>query len=280
MTPKEIKELLARYGLRPTRDRGQNFLLDDQVVRKMVVAADIRSDDRVLEIGPGLGMLTETLLEQGARVLAVEIDHGLAHILRERLPQKNLEVLEADFLNCSNQLLAGQLTVGERGYKVVANLPYSITSAALAKLLAEQPRPISLTLMVQYEVALRVTAQPPKTSLLSIVASTYGQPSIVLRVPAGSFWPAPKVDSAVLQILLYSNEEIISRLNGLDPGKFLSVVALAFSEKRKQLKNTLSRSYDLETILHALQQIGVSSQERPERLTFEQWVSLARHLTP
>jgi 16S rRNA (adenine1518-N6/adenine1519-N6)-dimethyltransferase len=280
MTPEEIKKILAPYGLRPSRDRGQNFLLDDRVVRSMVDCAGIKPGDCVLEIGPGLGMLTEILLARGAQVLAIELDHVLARILQERLPNKTLEVLEADFLSCSNQDLVRRLKPEDGVYKVVANLPYSITSAALSKLLAEPPHPKSITILVQREVAWRATAQPPKTSLLSVVVDTYGKAKVEMSVLSGSFWPKPKVDSAVLHISLYSREENATRLAGMAPENFLSIVSLAFSEKRKQLKNTLVRKFDSIAISHAMEIAKIQPQERPERLTFKQWVTLAKELKP
>jgi len=278
MIPTEIKKLLEENGLRPIKDRGQNFLLDRGVVEKMADAADIQPSDKVLEIGPGLGMLTEVLLERGAQVLAVELDLGLARILRERLTSESLEILEGDFLSFSNEKMSTMLGAGEGSYKVVANLPYAITSDALKKMLVEQPRPASVTVLIQREVVQRATAKPPKTSMLSLVVSTYGKPKTVVRVPAGSFWPKPKVESAALHISLYSSEEMSQRLQGLEPEEFLSVVGAGFAEKRKQLKNTLGRKYGADRIAAALQTAQIDPQERPERLTFERWVTVVKSL--
>ncbi len=275
MTPNQIKELLEQYGLRPVKDRGQNFLLDDSVVKAMVDEAGVVMDDKILEIGPGLGMLTEVLLDHGAKVVAAELDPGLVHILRDRYSQRDLEIAEGDFLKFSTVELAQKLgTTEEGGYKAVANLPYAITSEAIRKLLTEQPRPKSVTIMIQREVAQRVVAEPPKSGLLSIVVRTYGEPKIVKKVPRSSFWPQPKVESAVLHISLYSSKEIIEQLDGINPEIFLSVVRQAFSEPRKQIKNTLSKKWSKDRVESALIDAKIAPQERPERVFFQQWVKI------
>ena len=280
MTPTEIKQLLEQYGLRPVHDRGQNFLLDDGVIEKMLAAADIKPGDKVLEIGPGLGVLTDQLLEAGADVLAVELDPGLARIMRDRHEDNpKFQLVEGDFLSFDLQDLSTKLgSPGEGEYKIVANLPYAITSDAIKKMLTTSPKPHSVTIMIQREVAERATAQPPKSGLLSIVLQTYGQAKIVTRVPAGSFWPAPKVESAVLHISLYSSEKISETLAGIPPEKFLKIVSQGFAQKRKQLKNTLGKQYDKKLIEQAFENAQLEPSERPERVTFEQWVTVVKTL--
>jgi len=274
-----IKELLEKYGLRPVKDRGQNFLLDDAVVEAMAEEAGVTIGDKILEIGPGLGMLTDVLLERGAAVAAVELDPGLANIMRDRHQDENLEIIEGDFLKFNLAEILSKLGTTEEGdYKAVANLPYAITSNAIRKLLTEQPRPKSMTIMIQREVAQRAVAEPPKSGLLSIVVQTYGEPKIIKKVPRSSFWPQPKVESAVLHISLYSSEKITTNLNGLEPERFLSVVKQAFSEPRKQIKNTLSKKWPKDELEQAIAAAQIPSQERPERVSFQQWVKLTEKL--
>ncbi|MFH1047858.1 MAG: 16S rRNA (adenine(1518)-N(6)/adenine(1519)-N(6))-dimethyltransferase RsmA [Patescibacteria group bacterium] len=279
MTPTEIKQLLERYGLRPVKDRGQNFLLDDSVVKTMADEASVVAGDNILEVGPGFGVLTEELLNRGAQVTAVELDPGLANILRDRFADRPLKIMEGDFLRFSLAELTAQLGTSSAGsYKVIANLPYAITSDALKKCLTEAPRPHSVTVMVQREVAERAVAQPPDSGLLSIVMRTYGRPKILLKVPAASFWPAPKVDSAVLHIPLKTSEEIAEQLSGLEPEKFLSAVRQAFTAPRKKIQNTLGQKYASEKLTKAFTAAKISSDLRPERVSFEQWVKLVPHL--
>jgi 16S rRNA (adenine1518-N6/adenine1519-N6)-dimethyltransferase len=279
MNQEEIKQLMEQYGLRPIRDRGQNFLLDESVIELMVDEAEISSESNVLEVGPGLGPLTEVLLGRGARVCAVEFDPSLARVMRERFQTEKLTLIEGDFLSFSTTELINHLgTTSEGSYKIVANLPYSITSAAIKKILTESPRPQTATVMIQREVAQRIIAEPPNSSLLSIVVRTYGESKISTYVPRSAFWPQPKVDSAVLHISLYSSAEIPERIGGLEPEKFISVVRQAFSEPRKQIKNTLGNRYGTERVVTVAEAVGLSPQIRPERVHFREWVQLTSAL--
>ncbi|HCC21947.1 ribosomal RNA small subunit methyltransferase A [Candidatus Uhrbacteria bacterium RIFOXYC2_FULL_47_19] len=275
----EIKQRLEKLGLRPTRDRGQNFLLDDSVVDDIVSVAGISEDDLVLEIGPGLGMLTKVLLSRGSRVLAVELDRALAGLLTQEIISDRLKLLIGDFLTLTNRELSAELGVTNGGFKVVANLPYSITSEALIRLLSMNPRPSGLTLMVQYEVAKRICANPPKVSALSILIRLHGEPRIIRTVSPGSFWPQPKVESAVLQVDLKSMDEVQQKLSGLTEEQFMEIVRLGFSSRRKQLKNTLVSRFSAECLSMSLTEAGIDPAERPERLTVDMWIRLASALT-
>jgi len=215
MNVTEIKRRLTKLGLRPTRDRGQNFLLDESVADDIVLAAGVSEGDRVLEIGPGLGMLTAALLSRGSRVLAVELDRALAGLLAAEIISDRLALQIGDFLTLNDRDLATGLGTDTDGdCKVVANLPYSITSEALTRLLSMSPRPSSLTLMVQREVAERICARPPKVGILTVLVGLHGEPRIVRTVSPGSFWPRPKVESAVLQVGLRSRDEVRRKLSG------------------------------------------------------------------
>jgi len=280
MNVTEIKQRLERLGLRPTRDRGQNFLLDENVVGDIVEASGVGEGDRILEIGPGLGMLTEALLSRGSRVLAVELDRALAGLLVEEVASDRLKLLVGDFLTLTDRDLAAGLGTDTGGnFKVVANLPYSITSGALTRLLSMSPRPSGLTLMVQREVAERICARPPKVGILTVLVGLHGEPRIVRTVSPGSFWPQPKVESAVLQIYLRPTEDVKRRLSGLAEEQLMGIVRLGFSSRRKQLKNTLASRFTTERLSTSLSESGISPSERPERWTLDMWIRLAVALT-
>lgn len=270
----EILRMIKEHDLRPIRGRGQNFLVEPKVVRAMADAAGVSAGDKVLEIGPGPGILTEELVGRGARVLAVELDPKLARIVRERVASERLEVLQGDILDFGNDGLAERLGAEEEGYKVVANLPYSITSDALRKFIAERPRPASFTVMVQREVADRVTAAPPKMSLLSVVMQSYGDARKVMNVPASYFHPSPRVDSAVLHVRVLPEEELEERLSGTNPERLLGIAKIGFAAPRKQLKNTLSGRFPKAALDDAFTSAGVDPAARPERLSVSDWARL------
>lgn len=278
MTPKEVDSLLEKHGLRPVRDRGQNFLLDEDMVTRIVDESGVGEGDRVLEIGPGFGVLTGELLERGARVLAVELDPALAGVLRDRFGSDRLDILQADIRDTDNSVLAERLGVGHREYRLVSNLPYAVTSDVLTRFTSSVPRPLSLTLMLQREVVDRVTAEPPDMSLLAVAVRAYGQARRVAVVPRSSFHPQPKVDSAVLHVSLFDDSELSTFHSGLEPEQVISVARTAFAAKRKKAANTLARKYPKPLILKAFSSVGVSPDARPETLTVEDWVAIAKIL--
>ncbi|MGA7731758.1 MAG: 16S rRNA (adenine(1518)-N(6)/adenine(1519)-N(6))-dimethyltransferase RsmA [Chloroflexia bacterium] len=260
--------------LNPKKRLGQHFLRDRSVPPRIAEAANLRPDDYVVEIGPGLGILTEELarkLDPGeGRLVAVELDGDLLPTLRESFSDRAyVTFVQADVLDVS----PGTLSEG-RPYKVVANLPYYITSAILRHFLDAEHKPISLTVMVQREVADRMTARPPDMSLLAVAVQFYGKPRTVFRVPPGAFRPPPKVDSSVVHIEVYSPEGRPVRPTSEDA--FFRVVHAGFSQKRKQLVNTLSSGLSLpkEAARQALQAAGISPDRRAETLSLEEWAGL------
>jgi len=275
MERKDVRRLIEEHGLKPIKGRGQNFLCEPGIAEAMADAAGIAADDKIVEVGPGLGILTEALLGRGARVLAIELDPKLALIARERIASDRLEILQGDALSFAVADLAARLGAGAGEYKVVANLPYSITSDALRKFVSGRPRPASLTVMVQREVADRITAAPPEMSLLSVAVRIYGEARKIMDVPASMFHPEPKVDSAVLHVRLHSEAELDVLLAGIDPEKVLGLAKIGFAGRRKQLKNTLAAKYPKETLERAFAAAGIAPTERPERLTVSDWVRLA-----
>lgn len=278
MEVSDLKKLIEPFGIRPIHGRGQNFLLDDGVVAAMVESAGVGPADAVVEIGPGPGILTSALLSRGAEVTAVEIDRKLGLLLRHRFAGPAFHLLEGDALSFSNADLLGSFTgrTGRGDYKVVANLPYAITSAVLEKFLFHEPKPSLLTVMVQREVAERILADRGVMSSLAVMAQTMGRPKKVLDISRHAFWPSPQVDSSVIHIELKKRAELEAFFGSLAPEKYFSVVRQAFSQKRKQLKNSLSSFFDSKKSLeNAFVKAKIDQMSRPEELTPEDWRRLA-----
>ena len=259
--------LLRRYNLRARKGLGQHFLIDDGILEKVVTAAELTPSDTVVEIGPGLGVLTTQLAQRTGRVIAIELDDTLASILKERLASHpNVTIINEDVLNINPAAL-----VGEASYKVVANLPYYITSPVLRHFLEASPKPKMMVVMIQREVAEEITAAPGRMSILSISVQLYGKPFFVARVPAESFYPAPKVDSAILKIEVYPRPAV-----DVDTEGFFRVVKAGFKAARKQIGNSLAQGLELPKpeALALLEKAGIDSQRRAETLTLEEWARL------
>ena len=269
---KLIKDFCKKYGIRPSKEFGQNFLIDREVLEAIVQAAELKRSDVVLEIGPGFGVLTAELAERVDRVVAVEADGKMAKILKEILEApKNLKVVEKNILKLQ------VLDYGLRNYdyKLVANLPYQITSAVFRKFLSEEPRPGEITVMVQKEVAERICAEAGEMSLLSLSVQFYGQPELVAIVPSRAFWPEPEVDSAILKI---------SKIKGIyeknkqevDPEKFFRLAKIGFSSRRKQLQNNLAGGLRLsnKSVQDILTKLGFDSRIRAQDLGIKDWIRL------
>ncbi|MBK9051220.1 MAG: ribosomal RNA small subunit methyltransferase A [Chloroflexi bacterium] len=269
MNPKAI---LQQYGLEPKKSLGQNFLFDDQVLGRIVAAASLTTTDHVLEIGPGLGHLTEHLANAAAAVTAVELDQRYLPILHDRLghlPQVRL--IHGDILEQNLALLFPQ-----QSYKVVANVPYYITGAILRHLLSAQSKPSLMVMTVQKEVAQRLAAKPGDLSLMAVSVQFYGQARLVSTIRAGAFWPRPEVDSAIVRLDLYP--EPLLPLAQEDA--FFRVVKAGFSQKRKQLKNNLlALGMGSERVAAALQKAHIDGQRRAETLTLPEWVALYQNLS-
>ena len=260
-----IPRMLKRYGIRPSKSLGQNFLVDPAALERVITAAEIDVDDEVLEIGSGLGNLTRRLAEVSKRVVAVEIDEQFIPVLRDRLaPFKNIEIICADILEVD----AGDL-FDQPGYLVVANIPYYITSALMRYLLEAPLQPARLTLTVQKEVAERMCAGAGQYSLLALSVQVYGHPRIVGKIPAGAFYPTPKVDSAIVRADIY-DEPLIPR-EKLDP--FFKLTKAGFSQKRKTLRNSLAggMGWGKEKAEAILLKAEVDPQRRAQTLAIEEW---------
>lgn len=270
------KQRLKHYGIRPSKWLGQYFLTNKTVLEKIITAADLTKQDIVLEIGPGLGVLTIELAKRAKKVIAVEKDRTLSRLLEDILKTKgikNVKVVNRDIL--SLELVTNNLTPNpaQRGepnrhpnpkplnYKLIANLPYYITSPVIRKFLETEHRPKLMVLMVQKEVAQRIVAQPPRMNILAVAVQFYAQPKIVSYVSKNSFWPIPKVDSAIIKIV----PKPIPKIN---IKKFFNLVKAGFSSKRKMLKNNLN--IDEST----LEKLGINPRTRAESLPIEQWLKL------
>ncbi|MFA6604004.1 MAG: 16S rRNA (adenine(1518)-N(6)/adenine(1519)-N(6))-dimethyltransferase RsmA [Patescibacteria group bacterium] len=272
--------MLNEARIEPWKGRGQNFLLDEKVIDQMVAAAGIERGSAAVEIGPGAGVLTGRLLERGARVAAVEIDPRLCSFLRRRFDKQDLQVLEGDALAFTNAALAEAAGGSRSGYRVVANIPYAITSALIQKFLLEAPQPASFTLMVQAEVADRVLAAPGEMSSLAVLVQTLAQAALVVRVPRASFYPAPQVDSAVIHIKPFSSAELSARFGAAwSAERHFRVTRAAFQEPRKQIKNTL-RQLGLSDILlnEAIISASLKPESRPQELSVSDWARLSIEL--
>ncbi len=281
-----VMELVRRYQIDPKRSLGQNFLLDPSHLDRIVAAADLAPTDIVLEIGPGLGTLTARLAAQAGHVVAVELDDRLIELLRADFADRpHVQIVHGDILELDPPaLLAAHLPQGKMaagykaaGYKVVANLPYYITSAALRHLLEASVPPMLAVVMVQKEVAERICAAPGDLSLLAVSVQFYAVPRIVQRVPAGAFYPAPNVDSAVLRLDVRPQPAVPD----VPPRDFFRVVRAGFGQKRKQLANSLSAGLSLpkSVIQDALSAAAIDPTRRAETLSLEEWGQLCRALT-
>jgi 16S rRNA (adenine1518-N6/adenine1519-N6)-dimethyltransferase len=263
-----VPDLLRRYGLRPDKSLGQNFLIDEAALLHVVEAAGIEAEDEVLEIGPGLGGLTRYLAGRARQVVAVELDGDLLPPLREVLAScPNVRLVHGDIL----ALDPAELMISP-GYLVVANIPYYITSALIRHLLEARTRPRRLVLTVQREVAERITAAPGDMSLLALSVQLYGQPRVVAHIPAGAFYPAPKVDSAIIRTDLYPAPVIpVTHIPG-----FFRLAKAGFSQKRKTLRNALSAGLACEPAQaeQLLRAAGIDPQRRAETLSLVEWGQL------
>jgi 16S rRNA (adenine1518-N6/adenine1519-N6)-dimethyltransferase len=266
--------LLRRHGLHLKKGLGQNFLADPVHLDRIVAAAELSRADTVLEVGPGVGTLTARLATQAGCVVAVELDASLLPALREMLTDyDNVTIVQGDIL----QLDPAPLIAGA-AFKVVANLPYYITSAAIRHLLTAALPPTLLVLTVQREVAQRIVAQPPEMSLLAVSVQYYARPEIVARIPAGAFVPAPKVDSAILRLRPWEHPPI----EVPDAERFFDVARAGFGQRRKQLRNALKAGLALpaEAVESGLREAGIAPERRAETLTLAEWAQLAQALPP
>jgi len=278
----QTKGLLRRFGLQARKGLGQHFLIDEEVLKLITSAAGLTPTDVIMEIGPGLGVLTKELVRQSGWVITVELDSKLATILKQGLASfNNVTIVNEDILQIDPlTLLQEQKAKFPPGisspfsYKVVANLPYYITSPVLRHFLEASLKPQIMVVMVQKEVAEVIVAKPGQMSMLSISVQFYGEPVIIGYVPAQCFYPAPEVDSAILKIKLYAQPPVeVTSKEG-----FFRLVRAGFSAPRKQVGNSLAQGLGLSKagVLSLLGKASIMSQRRAETLTLDEWAKLGQ----
>jgi 16S rRNA (adenine1518-N6/adenine1519-N6)-dimethyltransferase len=277
-SPKFIKNLLEKYGARPFKGWGQNFLIDKFVLRKIIDSAELKKSDIVLEIGPGIGTLTQELAKKAGKVISVEKDKKMVRILDETLGDfKNIKVIEEDVLKIKTAAL------NLKNYKLIGNLPFYITSPLIRKFLEKiEVKPREMILMVQKEVAQRICAKPPDMNLLAVSVQFYAESKILFYVSKNSFWPRPKVDGAVLKIIPLTN----TNRKLIDTKLFFRIAKAGFSQPRKQLVNNLSKmlalslpngvKLDKEKVKNWLLENGIQPSQRAETLSVKDWIKLTK----
>ena len=279
--PKNTIEIIQKYQFAFQKKFGQNFLIDTHVLDKIISAAGITGDDCVLEIGPGIGTMTQYLAEHAGKVVAVEIDTNLLPILDETLKgYSNVTVINSDILKLDMNQLVDEYNDG-RPIKVVANLPYYITTPIIMGLFESNVPIDNITVMVQKEVADRMQVGPGSKDYgaLSLAVQYYAKPYIVANVPPNCFIPRPNVGSAVIRLTRYQEPPVQVD----EPGIMFRLIRASFNQRRKTLQNGLNNSpevpYTKEQIAAAIESLGVPASVRGEALTLEQFASLANYFT-
>ena len=293
MTLISPRNILNRHKIRPSKGLGQNFLIDKSVLKKIIGAADIKPSDFIIEVGPGLGVLTQALAKQAKTVIAVEKDPKMCEILKETLKDyKNIKIINDDVLKtrlaCEPQPRRERSSsAGVKNYKVVANLPYYITSPVIRKFLESERQPELMVLMVQKEVGQRICSSPPKMNLLAVSVQFYANPEIIDYVKKQSFWPQPKVDSAILKILAF-----VQRKYPAFNQRFFRIVKAGFSQPRKQIASNFMKKLALSSpkglalslskgvklnknqIINWLALNKINPTQRAESLDIKDWINL------
>jgi 16S rRNA (adenine1518-N6/adenine1519-N6)-dimethyltransferase len=263
-----LKRLLQQYQIKPNKRLGQNFLISQKILQKIIRAASLSPKDVVLEIGPGLGILTQALAQRVKKVVAIEKDKKIGQALKEILKDyQNVKIVVADALKI------GDLRLNLENYKLIANLPYYITSPVIRMFLESENPPQEMILLIQKEVAQRICAKPPKMNLLAVSVQFYSQPKIISFVSKKSFWPQPKVDSAIIKII--PSPSVVTKQSR---DKFFKIVKAGFASPRKQLINNLSQKLNLsrEEIKKALTECNLDIQIRAANLSVDDWRNLVR----
>lgn len=272
--------------MKPKKSLGQNFLKDREVLKKIIQAAELKADDLVIEIGPGEGVLTEELIRYARKVIAIEIDKNLAEKLKKKFGNyRNLEIINDDILKINlpeilERVETRQCLVSTCPYKLIANIPFYITSPIIQLFLETQYPPAEMILTVQKEVAERIVARPGKMSILSVSVQYYAQVELLFYVDRKSFWPIPEVDSAAIRITPFTSANLTPDLlpyKGEKNKKFFRVVRAGFSAKRKMLVNNLSNGFHLDkkTVEEKLKTAGIEPTVRAQELSIADWKKIS-----
>jgi len=273
-SPKIIKELLSKYKTRAFKGWGQNFLVNRGILKKIIDSADLNPNDVVLEVGPGLGILTQGLAKKVKMVIAVEKDKKLCEILKSVLSDigaKNVKIINADILKLKIKELIRGCKPEVESYKVVANIPYYLTSRLIRSLLELPTPPACLILTIQKEVAQRICAKPPRMNLLAVCVQFYAETKIISYISKNCFWPTPKVDSAIIKITPRKTPLPVLAEN------FFKVVKAGFSHPRKQIVGNLSNGLKInkEKISACLIKNKIDPSQRAETLSIKDWKNLS-----
>jgi 16S rRNA (adenine1518-N6/adenine1519-N6)-dimethyltransferase len=266
---KTIKELLQKHGAKPSKTMGQNFLIDGNILDKIIEAADIQPTETIIEVGPGIGTLTRALASKAKKVIAIEKDPAMLEILKETLADiDNVQVILGNILEAAIPI--------PKEYKVVANVPYYITSPIIRLFLEAKIQPKAMILMIQKEVAQRICAKPPEMSLLAVSVQFYAEPKIAWPVSRGCFWPAPNVDSAIIKIVPKDLAAQVGKFP-ISSERFFAVAKAGFLHPRKKLSSNLAEGLGKEKVQTEdwLQKAGISPGQRAETLTLTNWLYLA-----
>jgi len=274
-TPSKVKEILLRYNMRPVHGRGQNFLVDKNVIQKIIKESNIKSTDNILEIGPGLGVLTNELSGKVKKVLAIDIDKNIINLLEQEFEWPNVSILKKDILKISNNEICKSL--GSKKYKLISNLPYQITSEVIEKFLTEEPQPTEILIMIQREVGERILTRAPHANLLSLMVEFYSDPKKLFRVSKNSFYPVPKVDSVIMKFI---PKEPPLKSSVIKP--FWEMVRAGFRSKRKYLFSNLASytNYSKDELSKAWDSLGWGRKIRPENLSLGDWLKLFSKIRP
>ena len=274
----DVRRLLKQWNLQPNKGLGQNFLVNQAALKKIVAAAELTPDDVVLEVGAGLGTLTERLARHAGHVVAVELDQRLLPVLQSVLADfDNITLIQGDVLALDPAALISAASIQHPAsniqYKVVANLPYYITSAVLRHLLEANLKPQRMAITVQREVAERIVAKPGQMSLLAVSVQFYGRPRLLFRIKPGSFYPSPEVESAVVGIDLHATPPVPVE----DTAAFFRVARAGFAQRRKQLRNSLAAGLrqSPDEVAAKLRKVGVDPRRRAQTLSLEEWAKVA-----
>lgn len=270
----KVVKTFEKLNIAPNKLMGQHFLIDDEALQKIVTSANLTSHDVVLEVGPGLGILTRALAKKAKRVIAVEKDLLLAETLQKQLVEekiKNVSLLAQDILRFDPK----ECGLKKKQYDIVANIPYYLSGKFLRKFLTEKECPKTMILLLQKEVAERITARPPKMSLLSLSVQVYAKPEIVSVISKNSFYPKPKVDSALIKLSSVSNNFFAK--NKINEPWFWKIAKAGFSQKRKTLLNNLSGAFAIQKteLEQILKRAKIRPGARAESLSLKQWTTFA-----
>jgi 16S rRNA (adenine1518-N6/adenine1519-N6)-dimethyltransferase len=265
-----LLDFLKKHGLYAKKQLGQNFLVDKEVLDKILETANIQSSDIIIEVGPGIGVLTKELVKSAKEVLSIELDKTLIPILEESLKEyKNLKIIEEDALKFTPEI---------NKYKIVANIPYNISSPLLNHFLQAENKPESLTLLVQKEVAEKI-CETEKQSILSLQVQFFGEAKYIKTVKPESFYPSPKVDSAIIHIETFQKDDQ-RFIPTEEVKKILRLAKVGFSQKRKILLTTLRKNFkfDQEKLNKIFKTLEIPLQARPQTLSIQDWRKLTKTL--